>query len=95
MKTLVGGNSLFSNLFASVFGMVMYFATLTEVPIVQSLMGLGMGKGPALALFMAGNSLSLPSMIVLTKLLGKKKAFTYFALVVLFSMSWGFIYGNL
>lgn len=95
VKTLVGGNSLFSNLFASVFGMVMYFATLTEVPIVQSLMGLGMGKGPALALFMAGNSLSLPSMIVLTKLLGKKKAFTYFVLVVLFSMSWGFIYGNL
>jgi uncharacterized membrane protein YraQ (UPF0718 family) len=95
VKTLVGGNSLFSNLFASVFGMLMYFATLTEVPIVQSLMGLGMGKGPALALFMAGNSLSLPSMIVLTKLLGKKKAFTYFALVVVFSTSWGFIYGNL
>jgi uncharacterized membrane protein YraQ (UPF0718 family) len=54
-----------------------------------------MGKGPALALFMAGNSLSLPSMIVITRLLGKKRAFTYFGLVVVFSTLWGFIYGNL
>ncbi|MBM7558983.1 permease [Marinitoga litoralis] len=95
VHTLLGGNRLFSNLFASVFGALMYFATLTEVPIIQSLMSLGMGKGPALALFMAGYTLSLPNMIVLTKLLGKKKAFTYFALVVIFSTTWGLIYGNL
>ncbi|WGS65706.1 permease [Marinitoga aeolica] len=95
VQTLLGGNRLFSNLFASVFGALMYFATLTEVPIIQSLMSLGMGKGPALALFMAGYTLSLPNMIVLTKLLGKKKAFTYFVLVIFFSTTWGLIYGNL
>ena len=95
VESLLGGNRFGSTLFASVFGAVMYFATLTEVPIVQSLMSLGMGKGPALALFMAGNSLSLPSMIVITKLLGKKKAFTYFGLVVAFATIWGYIYGNL
>ncbi|GAB6189248.1 permease [Marinitoga arctica] len=95
VHNLLGGNTIFSNLFASVFGAFMYFATLTEVPIIQSLMKLGMGKGPALALFMAGYTLSLPNMIVLTKLLGKKKAFTYFILVIFFSTSWGIIYGNL
>ncbi|TYB98135.1 MAG: permease [Kosmotoga sp.] len=95
VESLLGGNRFGSTLFASVFGMFMYFATLTEVPIVQSLMSLGMGKGPALALFLAGNSLSLPSMIVITKLLGKKKAFTYFGLVVVFSSLWGLVYGNL
>lgn len=95
VQTLLGGNRLTSNLFGSVFGALMYFATLTEVPIIQSLMSLGMGKGPALALFMAGYTLSLPNMIVLTKLLGKKKAFTYFALVIVFATTWGFIYGNI
>nr|WP_235599674.1 permease [Kosmotoga sp. DU53] len=95
VQTFLGGNRLFSNFFASIFGAFMYFATLTEVPIIQSLMELGMGKGPALALFMAGYTLSLPSMIVLTKLLGKKKAFTYFALVIVFSTFWGYLYGNL
>lgn len=95
VNVLLGGNKLFSNLFASVFGAVMYFATLTEVPIIQSLMSLGMGKGPALALFMAGYTLSLPNMIVLTRLLGKKKAFSYFALVIIFSTTWGYVYGNL
>nr|WP_206076235.1 permease [Marinitoga lauensis] len=88
VQALLGGNRFFSNLFASIFGALMYFATLTEVPIIQSLMSLGMGKGPALALFMAGYTLSLPNMIVLTKLLGKKKAFTYFILVIFFSTSW-------
>jgi len=73
----------------------MYFATLTEVPIVQALTELGMGKGPTLALLMAGNSLSLPSMIVITKLFGKKKAFTYFSLVVIFSTIFGLIYGKI
>jgi len=95
VNALLGGNRIFSNFFASVFGALMYFATLTEVPIIQSLMSLGMGKGPALALFMAGYTLSLPNMIVLTKLLGKKKAFTYFTLVISFATMWGYIYGNL
>ncbi|KLO21538.1 hypothetical protein X275_08865 [Marinitoga sp. 1197] len=95
VQTLLGGNRFFSNFFASIFGALMYFATLTEVPIIQSLMSLGMGKGPALALFMAGYTLSLPNMIVLTKLMGKKKAFTYFMLVIIFSTAWGIIYGNL
>ncbi|MCK4980961.1 MAG: permease, partial [Candidatus Delongbacteria bacterium] len=66
VNDLLGGNRMFSNFFASIFGAFMYFATLTEVPIIQSLMSLGMGKGPALALFLAGYSLSLPNMIVLT-----------------------------
>lgn len=90
---LLGRNDLWSTLVASVIGAFMYFATLTEVPIVQALRELGMAKGPTLALLMAGNSLSLPSMIVITKLLGKKKAFTYFALVVLFSTIFGMLYG--
>ncbi|MBN2834993.1 MAG: permease [Candidatus Delongbacteria bacterium] len=94
VNTLLGGNRIFSNFFASVFGALMYFATLTEVPIIQSLMTLGMGKGPALALFLAGYSLSLPNMIVLTKLLGWKKAFTYIALIIVYSSLAGFVYGN-
>ena len=76
-------------------GAFMYFATLTEVPIVNSFMALGMLKGPATALLLAGPSLSLPSMIVLTKLLGTKKALTYFFLVIAFSSLTGFMYGNL
>ena len=95
VQTVLGGNKFFSTLFASVFGAIMYFSTLTEVPIVQSLMSLGMGKGPALALFMAGYTLSLPNMIVLTKLMGAKKAFTYFFLVIALSSLTGFMYGNL
>ncbi len=94
VNDLLGGNRLFSNFFASIFGAFMYFATLTEVPIIQSLMSLGMGKGPALALFLAGYSLSLPNMIVLTKLMGVKKAFTYFFLIVTYSALAGFVYGN-
>jgi len=73
----VGGNSLGANLFASVAGAFMYFATLTEVPIVQGLMGSGMGKGPALALLLAGPALSLPSMLVLHSLIGLKKTAAY------------------
>lgn len=90
---LLGKNNIFSTFIASVIGAIMYFATLTEVPIVQALTQLGMAKGPTLALLMSGNTLSLPSMIVITKLLGKKKAFTYFGLVVLFSTLFGMIYG--
>ncbi|RKY83856.1 permease [candidate division KSB1 bacterium] len=91
---LVGGNTVYGNLIASVFGAFMYFATLTEIPIIQKLMGLGMGKGPALALFLAGYTLSFPNMIALIKIMGKNKAFTYFILVVLFSTTAGFVYGN-
>jgi len=92
--SLVGGNKLTSTFFASIFGALMYFATLTEVPIIQSLMSLGMGKGPALALFLAGYSLSLPNIIVLNKLLGFKRAMTYIILIVVYSAGAGYLYGN-
>jgi uncharacterized membrane protein YraQ (UPF0718 family) len=95
VTNILGSNGILSNLFASIIGMFMYFATLTEVPIVQALRELGMAKGPTLALLMAGNSLSLPSMIVITRLFGKKKAFTYFTLVVIFSTIFGLIYGRI
>ena len=90
----LGGNRFQSTLLASVIGAVMYFATLTEIPIIEQLMSLGMGKGPALSLFLAGPSLSLPSIIVLLSLLGKKKVLVYYGLVVGFSALAGFIYGN-
>jgi uncharacterized membrane protein YraQ (UPF0718 family) len=90
---LLGGNSLFSNFFAAISGAFMYFATLTEVPIVQGLMGSGMGKGPALALLLAGPALSLPSMIVLGKIMGIKKTVVYVALVVVMSTAAGMAFG--
>ena len=90
---LVGGNSLAANLFAAASGALMYFATLTEVPILQGLIGSGMGKGPALSLLLAGPALSLPAMIVLKQILGMKKMLTYVAIVVLFSSTIGFIFG--
>ncbi|MGQ9708286.1 MAG: permease [bacterium] len=90
---LVGGNSLFANLFASVSGALMYFATLTEIPILQGLLGLGMGKGPALALLLSGPALSLPSMVVILRTIGFKKGFTYIILVVILSTVTGIIYG--
>lgn len=90
---ILGRDDLISTFFASIIGSLMYFATLTEIPIIQALKELGIAKGPTLSLLMAGNTLSLPSMIVITKLLGKKKAFTYFALVVGFSTIFGLIYG--
>lgn len=89
----VGGNSLQANLFASVAGALMYFATLTEVPILQGLIGAGMGKGPALALLLAGPALSLPSMIVIRSILGTKKTLTYIFLVVALSTLAGFGFG--
>ncbi|MEO0080126.1 MAG: permease [candidate division WOR-3 bacterium] len=92
---LVGGNSLLSNLFASVSGALMYFATLTEIPILQGLIGSGMGKGPALALLLAGPALSLPSMIVIIRTIGFRKGFTYILLVVILSTLVGMIYGVL
>jgi len=95
IESLVGGNSLWANLFASIFGAFMYFATITEVPILQGLLGAGMGKGPALALLLAGPALSLPNMIVITSVMGRKKAFTYFGLVIVLSATCGMVFGAL
>jgi hypothetical protein len=95
VQTLVGGNSLFSNLFASVFGAFMYFATLTEVPILQGLLNSGMGKGPALALLLAGPALSLPSMLVIRSVIGTQKTVVYVSLVVVMSTFAGLIFGSL
>ena len=92
---LVGGNSYIANLFASASGALMYFATLTEVPILQGLLGSGMGKGPALSLLLAGPALSLPAMIVLKQILGMKKMLTYVAIVVLLSSTIGYVFGML
>lgn len=89
---LVGGNSFFATLFASVAGAFMYFATLTEIPIVQSLIGSGMGQGPALALLLAGPSLSLPSMLVIGKELGVKKTAVYVTLVITLSTLTGVLF---
>ncbi|HRQ44949.1 MAG TPA: permease [Candidatus Goldiibacteriota bacterium] len=93
--SLVGGNSIWSNLFASVAGALMYFATLTEVPILQGLIGAGMGKGPALALLLAGPALSLPNMIVINSIMGLKKTAVYIGLVVIMAALTGMLYGFL
>lgn len=93
IATAVGGNSFFANFFASFIGAFMYFATLTEVPIVYGLMGCGMGKGPALALFLAGPALSLPSMLVLKSIIGTKKTVVYVSLVVVMATICGMIFG--
>ncbi|MFC2100510.1 permease [Bacteroidota bacterium] len=92
---LVGGNSVFANFFASIVGAFMYFATLTEVPILQGLMAAGMGKGPALALLLAGPSLSLPNMLVIRGVIGTQKTLIYVLLVVLMATVSGLIYGNI
>jgi uncharacterized membrane protein YraQ (UPF0718 family) len=91
---LVGGNSMGANLFASVAGALMYFATLTEVPILQGLLGAGMGQGPALALLLAGPALSLPNMLVIRSILGTKKTMAYIVLVVVMATITGLIYGH-
>jgi uncharacterized protein len=91
--SLVGGNSLWSNLFASVLGAFMYFATLTEVPILQGLIASGMGQGPALALLLAGPSLSLPNMLVIQSVIGTKKTMVFVGLVVIMATISGLIYG--
>ncbi len=95
IQGLVGGNSVSSNLFASIVGAFMYFATLTEVPILQGLMGNGMGKGPALALLLSGPALSLPNMLVIRSVLGTKKTFVFVLLVITMATVSGIIYGNL
>lgn len=95
VAALVGGNGLGANLVASLAGAFMYFATLTEVPIVQGLVGSGMGPGPALALLLAGPALSLPSMLVINSVLGFKKTFAYVTLVVILSTLTGLVFGSL
>jgi hypothetical protein len=93
IQNLVGSNTILGNLIASVFGAFMYFSTLTEIPIIQALMAKGMAAGPALALLLAGPSLSLPSMLVIRKIIGTKKTAAYIGLVILYSTIAGFIFG--
>ncbi len=95
VHSMVGGNSLLANFFASLVGALMYFATLTEVPILEGLMNSGMGKGPALALLLAGPALSLPNMLVIRSVMGNKKTLVFIGLVVLLSTAAGLIYGSL
>lgn len=91
---LVGGNSLGANFFSSIVGAFMYFATLTEVPILQGLIGSGMGQGPALALLLAGPALSLPNMLVIRSVMGTKKTVVFVTLVVIMSTICGMIFGH-
>ena len=95
VERAVGGNSVWANLFAAVAGAFMYFATLTEVPILQGLIGSGMGKGPALALLLAGPALSLPNMLVIRSVLGTRKTIVYVALVVVMATISGLLFGAL
>ncbi|MFH1051342.1 MAG: permease [bacterium] len=95
ISSSVGDNTLFSNLFASIVGAFMYFATLTEIPILQGLIGSGMSKGPALALLLAGPALSLPNMLVIKSVIGWKKTSVYVILVIVMSTITGLIYGHI
>jgi uncharacterized membrane protein YraQ (UPF0718 family) len=89
----VGGNSVAANFFASFVGAFMYFATLTEVPILEGLLNAGMGKGPALSLLLSGPALSLPNMLVIRSVMGTKKTLVFVALVIALSTVAGLIYG--
>jgi len=93
VASMVGGNSLWANFFASFAGAFMYFATLTEVPILQGLIGSGMGKGPALALLLAGPALSLPNMLVIRSIMGTRKTVVFVSLVIVMSTFSGMLYG--
>ncbi len=95
IETLLGGNSIWANLFASVAGALMYFATLTEVPILQGLLGAGMGKGPALALLLAGPALSLPNMLVIGSVMGVKKTAVFCSIIIILSTIAGMLYGTI
>jgi hypothetical protein len=95
IQGIVGKNTLLGNFIASIFGAFMYFSTMTEIPIMQGLIAKGMHKGPALALLLAGPSLSFPAMLVINRVLGFKKTLTYVVLVVTFSTLAGLIYGVL
>ncbi len=95
IEAVVGGNTLQANLVASIMGAFMYFATLTEVPILQGLLGSGMGQGPALALLLAGPALSLPNMLVIRSVLGTQKTLVFIVLVVIMATISGLIYGSI
>jgi len=90
----VGGNSWRANFFASIAGAFMYFATLTEIPILQALIGSGMGNGPALALLLAGPALSLPNMLVIRSVIGTKKTACYVGLVIIMATISGILFGS-
>jgi len=94
VASLLGGNSIGANAFASVAGSLMYFATLTEIPVIQGLLGSGMGKGPALSLLLAGPALSLPNMLVIRSILGTRKTLTFVALVCVLATTSGWIFGS-
>lgn len=94
VTSLVGKNTILANIFASISGALMYFATLTEVPIIKAFMELGMNKGPALSLLLSGPAVSLPSILVLIRIMGAKKTASYIGLVVLASSLAGFIFGS-
>jgi uncharacterized membrane protein YraQ (UPF0718 family) len=93
IEGILGGNSLLTNFFAAFSGALMYFATLTEVPIIQGLMGAGMGDGPALSLLLAGPALSLPSILVISRAIKWKKTLAFVGLVVIFSTLAGLVFG--
>ena len=95
IEKIVGSNSISGNLVSAVFGAFMYFSTLTEIPILQALIAKGMSQGPALALLLSGPSLSLPSMLVIRKVLGTKKTAVYVLLVIFYATLGGLIFGNL
>ncbi len=95
IQKTVGSNSIFGNLISAIFGVFMYFSTLTEIPILQALIAKGMGQGPALALLLAGPSLSLPNMLVIRKVLGNSKTAVYVLLVIFYSTVAGLIFGKL
>ncbi|MFC2008470.1 permease, partial [Chloroflexota bacterium] len=95
VAAVVGGNSLLSNFIASFAGSLMYFATLTEVPIVKAFLDLGMGRGPALALLLAGPALSIPNMLVIRSIMGTRKTLAYVTLVVVMATISGYVYGML
>ena len=95
ITSVVGGNSLRANFTASFLGSLMYFATLTEVPVIRTFMDLGMGKGPSLALLLAGPALSIPNMLVIRSIMGTRRTLTYIALVVVMATISGYIFGLL
>ena len=94
VSSMVGGNSLMANFFASFVGAFMYFATLTEIPILEGLLKSGMGKGPALALLLAGPALSLPNMLVIRSVMGTEKTVVFVSLVIVLSTAAGMTYGS-
>jgi uncharacterized membrane protein YraQ (UPF0718 family) len=95
IENLVGQNTILGNIVASIFGAFMYFSTLTEIPILQALIAKGMSSGPALALLLAGPSLSLPNMLVVRRVLGTKKTAVYIVLVIIYATIAGLLFGRI